>query len=97
VSSSGLCENLWTLRQPDVDEEEAGTTSATLSMVTSWWWQTVARGGASLANGSEGEGVRKVCHTLEQLKEEIGREGLIINNEFRWEGGGDTVHQWQGK
>jgi hypothetical protein len=82
VSSFGLRENLGTLRQPDADEEEAGTAPAALSTVTSWWRWTVARGGASRANGSEGEGVRKVRHTLEQLEEEIGMEGLTVGSGF---------------
>jgi hypothetical protein len=39
-----------------------------LSTMTLWWRRTASLDEASLANDSEGEGVREVRHALEQLR-----------------------------
>jgi hypothetical protein len=41
-----------------------------------------AQGDASVANNSEGEGVREVRHVLEQLREEGRRKCLTIGGRF---------------
>jgi hypothetical protein len=46
------------------------------------WRQRTARGEGSLANGSEGEGVRELRHILEHLGEEGGRKGLTVGSGF---------------
>jgi hypothetical protein len=53
-----------------------------LSTMTLRWRQRTTQGEGSLANDSEGEGVRELRHILEHLGEEGGRKGLTVGSGF---------------